>query len=66
MLDNDEAGKKGQSYAKYQLKGCKISELKHDISLKDAGDLVKLDITNHSKFEEIVSDYKLQIELFNL
>ncbi len=66
MLDNDEAGKKGQSYAKYQLKGCKISELKHDISLKDAGDLVKLDITNHSKFEEIVNDYKLQIELFNL
>lgn len=66
MLDNDEAGIKGQNYAKHQLKGCKISELEHDISLKDAGDLVKLDITNHNKFEDIINNYKLQIELFNL
>ena len=66
MLDNDEAGREGQIYAKRQLKGCKISELKHDIALKDAGDLVKLDITNQPKFKDILSDYKLQIELFNL
>lgn len=66
MLDNDEAGIKGQNYAKYQLKGCKISELEHDITLKDAGDLVKLDITNHNKFEDVINNYKLQIELFNL
>jgi len=66
MLDNDEAGRKGQDYAKYQLKGCKVSELKHDIKLKDAGDLVTLDITNHTKFEDIISDYIMQIKLFNL
>ncbi len=66
MLDNDDAGRKGQNYAKYQLKGCKISELKHDIKLKDAGELVTLDITNHTKFEEIILDYTTQIELFNL
>lgn len=63
MLDNDEAGRKGQNYAKKQLSGFKVSELKHDISLKDAGDLVKLDITNHSKYEEIILEYKLQLEL---
>ena len=64
MLDNDEAGKSGQSFAKYQLKGNKVLELKHDYRLKDAGDLVKLDITNHNLYEDIVNNYKAQIELF--
>lgn len=64
MLDNDDAGKEGQKYAKYQLKGNKILEIQHDYRLKDAGDLVKLDISNHNLFEEIVENYKLQIELF--
>lgn len=64
MFDNDEAGIKGQRAAKYQLKGNKIMELKHDSYLKDAGDLVKLDISNHSEYENILLNYKLNIELF--
>ena len=64
MLDNDEAGIEGQKTAKYQLKGNKIMELKHYNKLKDAGDLVKLDITNHKLYEEIVENYKQQILFF--
>ena len=64
MLDNDEAGIQGQKAAKYQLKGNKILELKHDYRLKDAGDLVKLDRTNHRLFEEISENYKNQILFF--
>ena len=64
MLDSDEAGIKGQQQAKYQLKGCNILELKHQGRMKEAGDLVKLDITNHNEFEDIVEQYKLEIELF--
>ena len=64
MLDNDEAGLKGQKIAKYQLKGCKILELKHDCYLKDAGDLVKLELTNKIKYDEIIENYKTQIMLF--
>ena len=36
-------------------------ELVHYNKLKDAGDLVKLDITNHRLYEEIVENYKQQI-----
>ena len=64
MLDNDEAGREGQKSAKYQLKGNKLMELVHYNKLKDAGDLVKLDITNHRLYEEIVENYKQQIILF--
>lgn len=64
MLDNDEAGISGQKAAKYQLKGSQVLELRKDNRLKDAGDLVKLDITNHSLSESILRDYKTQIELF--
>ena len=59
-----EAGIEGQKTAKYQLKGNKIMELKHYNKLKDAGDLVKLDITNHKLYEEIVENYKQQILFF--
>ena len=64
MLDNDEAGRDGIRTTKYQLQGSKIMELKHDSYLKDAGDLMKLDIENHKKFEEVIDNYKLQIALF--
>ena len=64
MLDNDDAGRDGIRTTKYQLQGCKISELQHDSYLKDAGDLMKLDIENHRKFEEVVDNYKLQIALY--
>lgn len=64
MFDNDEAGIKGQNYAKYQLKGNKLMFFNHDYRLKDAGDLVKLDITNHSLYEEILQNYKMQFLYF--
>lgn len=64
MLDNDEAGKQGQSYAKHQLKGNRILELDCDISLKDAGDLVTLEMKNRRKYNEIIENYKTQIEFF--
>lgn len=64
MFDNDDAGIKGQNYAKYQLKGNKLAFFKHDYRLKDAGDLVKLDITNHSLYEEIIQNYKMQFLYF--
>ena len=64
MLDNDEAGRDGIRTTKYQLQGSKIVELQHDSYLKDAGDLMKLDIENHKKFEEVVDNYKLQIALY--
>lgn len=64
MLDNDEAGIKGQKQALYQLKGNKLNTITHDYRLKDAGDLVKLDITNHNLYEDIILDYTTQINLF--
>lgn len=63
MFDNDEAGKLGQKNAKYRLKNFKIMELKSYPNLKDAGDLVKLDITNHRLYEDIIYNYNLQIKL---
>lgn len=64
MLDNDEAGREGQKYMKYQLRGNRIYELDHDIKLKDAGDLIKLDISNHNEFLNIIEEYKNKIDLF--
>ena len=64
MFDNDEAGIKGQRYAKYKLSGNRIYELKHDSSLKDAGDLVKLSMTNKLDYNLILNRYKLQLDLY--
>lgn len=64
MLDNDEPGQLGTKHAKYVLKGNKVMVLKHDVSLKDAGDLVKLEITNKQKYNDIIDNYKAQISLF--
>ena len=64
MLDNDEAGLRGQKIAKYQLKGCKILELKHDCYLKDAGDLIDLEIKNDYNLNHIIEYYKQQIYNF--
>lgn len=62
MLDNDEAGREGTKHAKYVLRGNKIYIMKYDPSLKDAGDLVKLEMHNKSKFNDIIDDYRTQIE----
>lgn len=64
MFDNDEAGIKGQRYAKYKLSGNRIYELKHNSSLKDAGDLVKLSMTNKLDYDLILNHYKLQLDLY--
>ena len=64
MLDNDDAGKDGLKTAKHQLYGNKVVELKHDPYLKDAGDLMKLDLEDHRKYLRVVEDYKFQIQLF--
>lgn len=64
MLDNDEAGIRGQKNAKYQLKGNIIKEFKHDYRLKDAGDLVKLEINNKFLYDEILEEYIAQLNLF--
>ena len=64
MFDNDEAGIKGQRYAKYKLSGNRIYELKHDSSLKDAGDLVKLSMTDKLDYDLILNRYKLQLNLY--
>ena len=63
MLDNDEAGQQGIKDAYSKLKGCKITELKHEGKLKDAGDLAKLELSNHSEYEWVVEHYKNKIEL---
>lgn len=63
MFDNDEAGIKGQRQAKYKLSGNRIYELKHDSSLKDAGDLVKLSMTDRLNYDLILNRYKLQLDL---
>lgn len=64
MFDNDEAGIKGQQMAKYQLKGYKVMEIKHEVDLKDAGDIAKLDITDHIRALNTIEYYGLQIALF--
>lgn len=66
MLDNDEAGRKGQSYAKHQLEGNQILELEKDIRLKDAGELVTYSRINPEMVDRILDNYKMQIELFNM
>ena len=63
MLDSDDAGQQGIKDAYYKLKGCKITEIKHLGNMKDAGDLAKLERSNHSEYEWIVMQYKNQIEL---
>jgi len=64
MLDNDDAGRLGQRIAKNQLKGNKVLEFNHDYRLKDAGDLVSLDITNHKLFNDVLENYSNQILFF--
>lgn len=66
MLDNDEAGRKGQSYAKHQLEGNQILELEKDIRLKDAGELVTYSRINPEMVDRILDNYKMQIEIFNM
>lgn len=61
MLDNDKAGETGTKNISYYLQGNNIDYLIHDPYLKDAGDLVKLELTNKHKYKELVELYKAQI-----
>lgn len=64
MLDNDKSGRDGTRFIKYQLKGFKINEIMHSIYLKDAGDLLKLEMKNKSEFRDTVDYYNNQLDLF--
>lgn len=61
MLDNDEAGKIGTVKSKRILSGMKIVEINHDYRLKDAGDLVKLEMQNFYDLKFIENYYRMQL-----
>lgn len=61
MLDNDEAGRVGTRNISYYLQGNRIDYLTHDPYLKDAGDLVKLELYNKNKYRELIELYKAQL-----
>lgn len=62
LLDNDEAGENGTRKTMYLLKGkCHVSVVKHYPTLKDAGDIAKLDINHDNDYEFILEYYKQNI-----
>lgn len=61
MLDNDEAGKIGTIKSKKALSGMRVVEINHDHRLKDAGDLVKLEMQNYYDLKFIEDYYKMQL-----
>lgn len=59
MLDNDEAGKKGTVASEKSLKNkCMVQVFQHHSRLKDAGDIIKLEINNDPDYNFIVQYYK--------
>lgn len=65
MLDNDEAGIKGSKNTFYKLKDLgRVKILKHEPHLKDAGDLIDLEIRNDYNLNYIIDYYKMQILTF--
>lgn len=65
MLDNDEAGIKGSKNTFYKLKDLgRVKILKHEPHLKDAGDLIDLEIRNDYNLNYILNYYKMQILTF--
>ena len=61
MLDNDEAGKIGTLKSKKLLKDIYVREINHDSRLKDAGDLVKLEMENHYDLKFLEDYYRMQL-----
>lgn len=65
MLDNDDAGRYGIYKAKQQLSDCNVQVLSHYGTLKDAGDLAKLEIYDpNNELDYIKSIYRNKINLF--
>lgn len=63
MLDNDEAGIEGSKKSFYKLKELgKVDFMKHEPHLKDAGDLIDLEIKNDFNLNYIENYYKTQIQ----
>ena len=63
MLDNDSSGIKGSKNSFYKLREYgKVKILSHDSILKDAGDLIDLEIKNDINLPYIINYYKQQIE----
>lgn len=61
MLDNDDSGIKGSQIAKRQFSDCNIKFLNHINGLKDAGDIIKLDISKSKDYEYVLNYYELKI-----
>ena len=65
MLDNDNSGIKGSKSTFYKLREFgQVKILKHDLYLKDAGDLIDLEIKNDYNLNHIIEYYKQQIYNF--
>lgn len=64
MLDNDDAGIYGSYKTKQMLEGCNVKVMKQYPSLKDAGDMVKLMISDiEDELPWLQNHYKNQIEI---
>lgn len=64
MLDNDEAGKIGTNKSKKVLSGIRVAEVNHDSRLKDAGDLVRLEMENYYDLKFIEDYYRMQLAYY--
>lgn len=64
MLDNDDAGKIGTNKSKKALSGMNVVEINHDSRLKDAGDLVKLEMENYYDLKFIEDYYRMQLAYY--
>ena len=65
MLDNDNSGIKGSKSTFYKLREFgQVKILKHDLYLKDAADLIDLEIKNDYNLNHIIEYYKQQIYNF--
>jgi 5S rRNA maturation endonuclease (ribonuclease M5) len=63
LFDNDEAGKAGNKKSYYAIKDkCKVTIMDHYPKLKDAGDIVKLDINHDKDFTFISNYYRMNID----
>ena len=65
MLDNDEAGIEGSRKSYYKLRELgNVKIMNHEPHLKDAGDLIDLEIKNDFNLKYIENYYKMQISNF--
>lgn len=62
MLDNDDAGKKGTKSSLRAISDvCDVKTFTHYPTLKDAGDIIKLEINKDPSYEMVNNYYKMSI-----